>query len=286
LDVSVHALTSAHTLPTAPSDTVLATSRLIVFLVFTVAIVAVIAILLAVRVPTAWIRRFYYRFMGRVLGLQVVVRGQPSTLRPMLYVCNHISYLDIVAVGSVVKGEFVARGDMADWPFFGLMAKAGRTLFIDRRRSSAGAAKDHIQTRLNEGGALIMFPESTSGDGNHILPFKSSLFAVAEKEVKGQAVHVQPMSIAYTRMNGLPMGVGWRSFLAWYGDMTLGPHLWQFLKLGATTVEIEFHEPVTLAAMGGRKALAAHCQKVSARGFARLLAGRAGSGLRALPTRS
>jgi lyso-ornithine lipid O-acyltransferase len=71
------------------------------------------------------------------------------------------------------------------------------------------------------------------------------------------------------------MGVGWRSFLAWYGDMTLGPHLWQFLKLGATTVEIEFHEPVTVDSMGGRKALAAHCHKVSRQGFAKLLAGRA-----------
>ena len=192
----------------------------------------------------------------------------------MLYICNHISYLDIVAIGAVVRAEFVARGDMADWPFFGLMAKAGRTVFIDRKRTSAGQAKDQIQNRLNQGGALIMFPESTSGDGNHILPFKSALFVVAENEVAGKPVQVQPMSIAYTRMNGLPLGVGWRAFLAWYGDMTLGPHLWQFLKLGPTTVEIEFHDPVTAADLGGRKALAAHCYKASARGFAGLLAGR------------
>ena len=193
----------------------------------------------------------------------------------MLYVCNHISYLDIVAVGALVKGEFIARGDMADWPFFGTMAKAGRTVFIDRRRSSTGAAKNQIQSRMNQGGALIMFPESTSGDGNHILPFKSALFTVAENDIAGKPVHVQPISIAYTRINDLPMGVGWRSYLAWYGDMTLGPHLWQALKLGSITIEIEFHEPVTAAEMGGRKALSAHCHKVSKRGFALALAGRA-----------
>jgi 1-acyl-sn-glycerol-3-phosphate acyltransferase len=272
--LSSRALNSELTLPTAPSDTLLAVSRLVIFLISAVFIVSIIGVMLLVRAPTGWLRRRYYSYMARVLGMKLIVRGQPSAVTPMLYVCNHISYLDIVAIGAVVKGEFIARGDMADWPFFGLMAKAGRTVFIDRKRTSAGEAKDQIQNRLNHGGALIMFPESTSGDGNHILPFKSSLFVVAEGEIDGKPVHVQPMSIAYTRMNGLPLGVGWRAFLAWYGDMTLGPHLWQFLKLGSTTVEIEFHAPVTAAELGGRKALAAHCQKVSARGFAGLLAGR------------
>jgi lyso-ornithine lipid O-acyltransferase len=281
--VNARALTSEVTLPTASSDTCLAAARFAVFLVSVLTVVLVITALRLLRIPTAWLRRLYYRFLAKVLGLRLIVRGRPSHSRPMLYICNHISYVDIVAIGAVVKGEFIARGDMADWPFFGLMAKAGRTVFIDRKRSSAGVAKNAIQTRLNDGGALIMFPESTSGDGNHILPFKSALFAVAEKEVNGQPVNVQPMSIAYTRMNGLPMGVGWRSFLAWYGDMTLGPHLWQFLKLGAITVEIEFHEPVTVAQMGGRKALSAHCHKVSRLGFSRLLAGRPAPTQLALP---
>jgi 1-acyl-sn-glycerol-3-phosphate acyltransferase len=268
-------LTSELTFPTAPTDALLAVWRLSVFAVTVGAIMIVIGLLRAVGVDTAGVRRAYYRFLARVLGLRLVVRGRPSAAQPMLYVCNHISYLDIVAIGAVVKGEFVARGDMADWPFFGLMAKAGRTVFIDRRRTSAGEAKNAVQRRLNEGGALILFPESTSGDGNHILPFRSALFTVAEAEVGGRPVTVQPMSIAYTRINGLPMGVGWRAFLAWYGDMTLGPHLWQALKLGSTTIEIEFHPPVTAAELGGRKALAAHCQRLAAHGFARALAGRA-----------
>ena len=267
-------LTSELTLPTAPTDSMLAIMRAVLFFAITICAIGFAAFCLLLRLPTAACRRIYFRMIGRVLGLRVITRGQPSAKRPMLYVCNHISYLDIVAVGAVVKGEFVARGDMADWPFFGWMAKAGRTVFIDRRRSAAGDAKDAVQRRLQEGHALIMFPESTSGNGNHILPFKSALFAVAEREVSGAPVYVQPMSIAYTRVSNLPMGVGWRSFLAWYGDMTLGPHLWQFLKLGTVTVEIVFHEPVTARQMGGRKALSAHCERVAAAGFAQLLSGR------------
>lgn len=272
--MTARVLTSELTLPTAPSDAVLAGARGAIFFVCTTLVVLLIGAMRLVRIETAPLRRAYYRFLCRVLGLKLNVRGRPTIRQPSLIVCNHISYLDIVVVGAVAKGEFVARGDMADWPFFGLMAKAGRTVFIDRKRSSASRARDQVRERLSEGGTLIMFPESTSGDGNHILPFKSALFNVAEGEIGGRPITVQPMSIAYTRLNGMPIGVGWRSFYAWYGDMTLGPHLWQALKLGATTVDVEFHEPVTADQLGGRKALAAHCQNVTAEGFSRLLAGR------------
>lgn len=272
--MSARILTSELTLPTAASDTALAATRFTIFIVCTLLIVVVIGLLRLVRIETAPLRRAYYRFLARVLGLRLKVRGKPTTQQPSLIVCNHISYLDIVVVGAVAKGEFIARGDMADWPFFGLMAKAGRTVFIDRKRTSTTNARDAIQDRLREGGTLIMFPESTSGDGNHILPFKSALFTVAEGEVDGKPITVQPMSIAYTRLNGMPIGVGWRAFYAWYGDMTLGSHLWQALKMGQTTVEVEFHEPVTAEQMGGRKPLAAHCHKVAGEGFSRLLAGR------------
>ena len=159
------------------------------------------------------------------------------------------------------------------------MAKAGRSVFIDRRRSATDSARDQIQERLDDGDTLIMFPESTSGDGNRMKPFKSALFTVAERRVtdkQGQLrnIAVQPVSIAYTRLNGLPLGVGWRPYVAWYGDMEMIPHLWNLAKLGRLTVEIAFHPPVTLAQFGSRKALAAHCDLVVRTGMARLLAGR------------
>ncbi len=218
--------------------------------------------------------------MRKIVGLRVIVRGQENTERPHLVVSNHISYFDIVTLGSLVAGDFVAKADIANWPIFGIMAKAGRSVFIDRKRSATSDARDQIQERLDAGDTLIMFPESTSGDGNRMKPFKSALFTVAERQVADRQGHkrniaVQPVSIAYTRLNGLPIGVGWRPYVAWYGDMDMMPHLWTIWKLGILTVEVTFHAPVTLADFPNRKALAAHCDQVVRNGMAGLLAGRA-----------
>src|SRR3546814_6911519 len=80
--------------------------------------------------------------------------------------------------------------------------------------------------RLEAGDDLVLFPEGTSGDGNRVLAFKSALFSVAERRPQGEPLTVQPVSIAYTRLDGLPLGRYLRPFFAWYGDMELGPHLW------------------------------------------------------------
>jgi 1-acyl-sn-glycerol-3-phosphate acyltransferase len=102
---------------------------------------------------------------------------------------------------------------------------------------------------------------------------------VAERHARGRdgterPVAVQPVSLAYTRLNGMPLGVGWRSFVAWYGDMDLQPHLWTIMQLGKVTAEVTFHPPVTIGEFSDRKALAAHCERMTSEGFARLLAGR------------
>ena len=231
------------------------------------------------RINSAPFRCWYYRILKRIVGIRVVVHGQPTKAKPHLVVSNHISYFDIVALGSLIAGDFIAKADIAKWPVFGIMAKAGRSVFIDRKRSATSNARDQIQERLDDGDTLIMFPESTSGDGTHMKPFKSALFTVAERHVtdrsgvKGSIV-VQPVSIAYTRLNGLPIGVGWRPFVAWYGDMEMVAHLWHISKLGTLTVEIMFHPPVTLAQFANRKALATHCDRVVRQGMAGLLAGR------------
>ena len=134
--------------------------------------------------------------------------------------------------------------------------------------------KDEIEKRLLEGDVLILFPEGTSNDGNRILPFRSALFSVAERRVEGEALVVQPVSLAYTRLDGMPLGRSFRPFFAWYGDMELPPHLWQMLGLGIVTAEVIFHEPVTIDRFGSRKALAEHCWRMVSEGLASLLTGR------------
>jgi len=224
---------------------------------------------LAERLP-----RFYHRLCTRILGFRVTVHGTHLPERPVLFVCNHVSYLDITILGSVITGCFVAKSEVADWPGFGLLAKLQRTVFVERRRSAVARHGDAIADRLKGGDNLILFAEGTSSDGIRVLPFKSGLLAAAECLVGGGALNVQPVSIAYTRLNGMPLGRGLRPFLAWYGDMELLPHLWEVVALGRVTVVVEFHEPTSLAEAGSRKALAATCRGRVAAGVARANSGR------------
>ena len=216
----------------------------------------------------------YHRQVCRIIGIRVAVRGQLAPARPLLIVGNHTSYLDIAVLGSLIPGSFVAKAEIARWPFFGWLAKLQRSVFIERRPSKVREHKDEIEKRLLDGDVLILFPEGTSDDGNRTLPFRSALFGVAERRIEGLPLAVQPVSLAYTRLDGMPMGRSFRPFFAWYGDMTLPAHLWRMLGMGVLTVEAIFHEPVTIDRFGTRKALSEHCWRVVSEGVATLLVGR------------
>ncbi len=122
------------------------------------------------------------------------------------------------------------------------------------------------------------------------MPFKSALFGVADHVTDhgtghgaAGAVTVQPVSIAYTRLDGMPLGRALRPFFAWYGSMSLAPHLWRMLGLGRLEVVVEFHPPTSLAACGSRKALARYCEERVAEGLANALSGRRETPERAAP---
>jgi len=217
---------------------------------------------------------WYHRRCCRLLGFRVVRRGKPVPDGPVLFVSNHCSYLDITVLGSLVPASFVAKTEVGQWPLFGALAKLQRSVFVDRQSFRAVKQRDEMSARLEAGDSLILFPEGTSSDGNRVLPFKSSLLSVAELEPGGQPLTVQPVSIAYTMLDGLPMGRYLRPFFAWYGDMDLVSHLWQWAGLGRLTVVVRFHEPVTLARFSSRKALSEHCYVVISRGMSEALAGR------------
>src|SRR3546814_107958 len=220
---------------------------------------------------------WYHQRTCRLLGIQVERRGEPSRRHPTLYVANHVSYLDIEVLGALLAVSFVAKAEVATWPFFAWLARLQETVFVERRGRHAARHRDEMTRRLEAGDDLVLFPEGTSGDGNRVLAFKSALFSVAERRPQGEPLTVQPVSIAYTRLDGLPLGRYLRPFFAWYGDMELGPHLWHAIGLGRVTVMVEFHEPVTLDQFGSRKALSDHCHDVVSRGVAAALSGRAQS---------
>ncbi len=220
----------------------------------------------------------FHRVLCGIIGIEVTVRGTPFKDGPCLIASNHNSYLDVPVLGSITSMSFVAKKEVAAWPFFGTLARLQETVFVDReRRTKAAATANEIHDRIAGGDTLVLFPEGTSSDGNRVLPFKSALMAVAQMAVgdgeEAKQVHVQPVSITYTKLCGMPMGRQFRPYFAWYGDMDLGPHLWEAFGLGPFEVVVEFHEPVTLETHGNRKKLAAYCEAQSSRGVKRALAG-------------
>ncbi len=249
--------------------------RLLLYGSFTAALLPVQAVAVLLRLPLQKrLPLWYHRHCCWILGLRVECRGQRSTARPTLFVSNHVSYFDISVLGSLIAGSFVAKREVAGWPLFGWLAKLQRSIFIARRGRQAAANRDEMRARLESNDDLILFAEGTSGDGNRVLPFKSALFSVAQLRPGGRPLTVQPVSIAYTRLDGVPMGRYLRPFFAWYGDMELAGHIWQATGLGWATVEVEFHPVVTMEAFGSRKALCDHCHAQVAGAVAAALAGR------------
>ena len=218
---------------------------------------AIVAAATLGRVP-AWLKRRWHRGCCAIFGLEIRVHDLPVQEGATLYVGNHVSYLDIVVLGSVLNVPFVAKREVAGWPVIGLIGKLGGTMFIDCKAA-----------RLAAGERLILFPEGTSSSGDRVLPFKSALFAALEHDAAGRTVKVQPVTIAYTRLRGgLTIGLAARAFYAWYGDMTLLPHIWQALGLPGAVVEVRFHPPVTASDFASRKALALHAGQEVTKGLA------------------
>jgi len=250
-------------------------ARFALYFAWTVSLLPVQLVGLACRRRwTSTLPVFYHRCCCRILGLRVRAVGSPTARRPVLFAANHVSYTDITVLGSVIPGSFIAKTEVADWPFFGWLAKLQRSVFVDRQARNTPAQRDAISERLAAGDALILFPEGTSGDGNRVLPFKSALFAAVHRTKGSSPVIVQPVSLAYTRLDGMPIGRFYRPLFAWYGAAELAPHMWTMAGLGTVEVVIEFHPPTFLADCGSRKALAAYCHARVSGGVAAALFGR------------
>jgi 1-acyl-sn-glycerol-3-phosphate acyltransferase len=217
--------------------------------------------------------RLWHRTAARIIGLRIRVHGELRRESPVLYVSNHCSYLDIVALGAALRGSFVAKKEIEGWPVFGTLARMQSTIFIERNPRLARLHQDEIARRLSAGDNLILFPEGTSTDGNRVLPFKSTLFSVVKAYEGEKRLFVQPLTLAYTRLNGLPIGRVQRPLATWFGDMALGPHLWHLLKQGRVTVEIIAHPPVPDDAFPSRKELSRHCEQQVRDGLQEALTG-------------
>jgi lyso-ornithine lipid O-acyltransferase len=214
---------------------------------------------------------YYHRLMCRLLGIHIVVRGDKPSSNNTLIVSNHVSWLDIPVLSTLMPLSFVAKREVATWPFFGWLAKLQRTVFVNReQRQTTGESRNELLARLHQGDAVVLFPEGTSHTGESLLPFKSSYFAAAVSP----DIAIVPVTLAYRRYWGMPMTRQERPTFAWYGDMELVPHLKGFLKAGPITVEVIFHPALDVETGLDRKKAAVASERAIRTGLAAALTGR------------
>jgi 1-acyl-sn-glycerol-3-phosphate acyltransferase len=198
---------------------------------------------------------WFHRVLLRLFNVRVTVRGTPPGGAPTLIVANHVSWLDIPVIGSLCPLSFIAKSEIEGWPVVGVLAQLQRSVFIDRGRRKATAEVNHMLAhRLMKGEAIVLFAEGTTGDGNRLLPFRSSLVGAAQGALMQDSVEqvfLQPLAIAYTGHNGMPVTRRERPLLAWYGDMDLGPHLAMFIQAHPIDVVVTWGKPAPFT--GNRK---------------------------------
>jgi len=200
----------------------------------------------------------YYRILCALLRIRVRVIGDPVRDRAVLFVSNHVSWADILSIGSLAPCAFVSKSEVGNWPLVGAAARLQRTVFVDRaRRQQTGDAIADMVKRLAEGVPVVLFAEGTSSDGNRVLPFRSALVGVV-KEASARAesgILIQPMSICYVGTHGIPMGRQYRPLVAWYGDLDFIPHFKAFIKRGAVDAVVTYGEPIAADGSADRKAM-------------------------------
>lgn len=196
-----------------------------------------------------WPRRFLH-FAARRCGLRVAVEGTPLAGK-VLYATNHVSWLDIVALGGSSSAIFVARDDVEGWLGVGWAAKLNDTIFIAReRRHTVHHQADALRRALGDGRAVALFPEGTTEAGREVLPFRPSLFASLFPPLPG--VMVQPVALDYGRAF---------DEAAWVGDEGYGVNAKRILsRAGTLPVTLRFLAPIDPHEAGDRKILAARSQ--------------------------
>jgi 1-acyl-sn-glycerol-3-phosphate acyltransferase len=200
--------------------------------------------------------RFYWRVFIWLIGVHVRIIGAPRAGgqgRRVIYTSNHCSWLDIPVLGGRLEACFVSKDEIASWPGISLIARLGRTVFVTRTRGATGRERDDMRSRLEDGDDLLLFPEGTSSDGSRVLPFRSPFFSIAEGE---HPPLIQPISVVYDRLGGMPTRRSTRAFFAWYGDMDLASHFWRLAQWRGMRVTILLHPPLDPRDFPNRKVLA------------------------------
>lgn len=173
------------------------------------------------------------------LNIKVEVTGlPPNNLKThgVMLVANHISWIDIHAINSLLPVRFIAKMEIKSWPLFGyLVAKSG-TIFINRtQRKDTLRVVDIATEALKSEDNLCFFPEGTTTEGDTVLPFKSSILACA---INAKAT-VIPMAIRYPLPNN-----ELNRKAAYADETTLIESIGAYLCMQEPRVQITFLDPI------------------------------------------
>jgi len=178
----------------------------------------------------AWMQWMSRRFLA-LLHCRVTVSG--TIPAEGLVACNHLGYVDILALGSLCPAIFVAKSDVDAWPVFGWLSRNAGTIFVSRDNPTEVPAQlGKMEKPLKEGIPVVLFPEGTSSDGSRVLPFRSSLLESAVRSGKP----ITPAAISYDLGGSGDPG----QEIAYWGDHSLPPHLLNLLSKPGFEARIAF----------------------------------------------
>lgn len=204
-----------------------------------------------------WPRRFL-GLAARSVGAEVRIEGRPHD-GDIFLLANHVSWIDILALGGATGAAFVSHDGVAGWPVIGWLAAQNNTLFVTReRRGALSGQLDALRAAMLGHQPVALFPEGTTSDGSGLLPFKPSLLAVLLPPPR--AVMIQPVHIDYGDATHA---------IAWHGDEPAGANAKRILdRKGRLPVTLRFLESFDPAACADRKAIAALAHEKIARSIA------------------
>lgn len=197
------------------------------------------------------VNHFFNNIFTLILGIKIKLVGEKEILKQkgVFFVSNHLSYIDGIAMSSVVPLVFIGRSDLKKWPLFGLLSRLSYTIFVDRINPAGIHAEiSKIDFFIHHGINVILFPEGTSTDGRKLLPFKSSFFTVA--------VHTEcpvvPLAVKYKKIDNAKISEHNKNLVYWYGEMSFLPHLFKVLGLNKIELEIKICKPIDILRLEGK----------------------------------
>ena len=212
------------------------------------------------------LRRIYpllfYRIIKFITGIQINFdkNSYNKRIKGTLFVANHVSWFDIICLGTILNARFIAKKEVSEMGIFGFLAKLSNTFFIDNSdKNKIIEYNKLIKSKLEKGENFIIFPEGTTSDGNGVNQFKSSMLECAFNNKND--TFVQPISICYSKKNNIPMGLFLRRNIAWVGDTPMVEAMWNFLSSGPITVDLVFHHVLDIKKFNNRKDLTSFCEE-------------------------